>query len=450
MTVETIITQAHSLEEAREQVQTQVPPGLGLLDERIELAGQVKRFRAAGSTVEAALAEAERTVPAEARITSRRQLLAPDMTEIMLEADDEAAACQRVQNRLRAAQVLESLLVVRPGKRGVLGLGKKVGLYQATILQQAVVEVIYQTPSRFAFDIGPQVSYRSAGIWGRFGMEVGRFYSPVDLALDAEGSVYITDNGIVVAERGQPPDHFSRVTRFDSDGNVTAHWGSHGEDEGEFLEAQGLVFDASGDLYICDGARGRVSKFDREGRFLAGWGSKGRGEGQFSGGTLHVAIGPDGSVYVCDRSSPRLLQFNSQGRCLAMWGSAGKGEGQLERPESIAVDSMGHIYVADGGNDRVQKFDAQGKFLLQWGGRGRSDGQFESPRGIAVDRLDCVYVCGADDRVQKFTTDGRFIAEWGKPGKKQGELNLPQAIAVDQANHVYLLEYNNRRVQKFV
>jgi DNA-binding beta-propeller fold protein YncE len=448
----TITIEAHTLEEAWELVKGRVPPGLTMLEDRVDVEGTVGAVRAAAETAQAAFALALKAVPADTRVIAQEELTPAERTRMPVQAHSEEKARARVQERLHKTQVLEALELQQAGKKGVLGVGSQPSAYEAVILQQAVVEVRYQAKTTFAFTVGPQRKYRLLKMWGGYGLRKGLFYSPVGIAVDRQGNVYVTDNGLVLNEATKVADRYSHVCKFDGNGTWLGEWGEHGTGEGQFVEAQGIAVDAAGYIYVADGTARRIGKFDSRGRWVATWG-EGNAEDQFSGGYLHLALAPDGSVYVSDRSAHRILHLAADGSFVGAWGSNGSGEGQFERPEGLAVDAQGCVYVADGGNDRVQKFGAEGRFIRQWGGRGLQEGQFAVPRGIAVDAAGCIYVCSAGIPLQKFTTDGEFIAQWTTQGPTSGrgrpKSERPEDVAVDPSGAVLLLEANLKHVHKF-
>jgi DNA-binding beta-propeller fold protein YncE len=448
MMEQTITIEAHTLEEARELVKEQVPRGLTVLVERMTTEGTVKAVRAAAETAEAAFALARKAVPAGARVIAQEERTPAERTRRPVQALSEEQARAQAQEHLQKTQVLEAVELIQAGKKGTLGVGRKASEYEAVVLQQAVVEVRYKSKAAFDFTVGPQREYRLLKVLGGYGLSKGQLYAPAGIAVDWQGHVYVTDNGIILNEATAAAGRYSRVVKFDSEGKWLGEWGEHGTGEGQFLEAQGIAVDAAGYIYVADGAAGHICKFDPRGRWVATWGSKGSDEDQFSGGNLRPAIGPDGSVYVSDRSAHRIQRFAPDGSFWMAWGSNGSGEGQFERPEGVAVDAQGCVYVADGGNDRVQKFAADGQFIRLWGGRGYEHGQFAVPRGIAVDVAGCVYVCSAGIPMQKFTAGGEFIAQWrteGRPSKAE----RPEDVALDASGAVYLLEGNKKLVHKF-
>ena len=139
----------------------------------------------------------------------------------------------------------------------------------------------------------------------------GQLNVPVDVAVDADGNVYVTDpqNG--------------RVTKYDSAGAFITKWDSS--------TPIGIAVDRSttpNAVYVVERSNNRVAKYDTSGNFqLAfGWG---------------VADG-SADYQVC------------LGGCQA--GIAGAGDGQFDLPNRVAVDPGGNVYVSDNGNNRIEKF----------------------------------------------------------------------------------------------
>ena len=57
-------------------------------------------------------------------------------------------------------------------------------------------------------------------------------------------------------------------------------WDTNGSPNDFHLPTE-LALDAQGNIYVIDGGNHRVQKFDQNGNFLLTWGSQGAGDGQF-------------------------------------------------------------------------------------------------------------------------------------------------------------------------
>ena len=280
------------------------------------------------------------------------------------------------------------------------------------------------TPSPTATPANTAPTYLTQ--WGSTGSGNGQFSSPVSVAADSSGNLYVTESTN------------NRVQKFTSDGVYLTQWGS-------LSIPFGIAVDSSDNVYVAEYNGSRITKFTSNGIYLTQWGTYGTGNGQFVGPN-DVAVDSNGYVYVVDRHNNRIQKFDSNGTYLAQWGSSGNGNGQFSEPWGLAVDGSNNVYVADRGNSRIQKFTSNGAFLLKWG----SNGELSFPRDLATDSAGNLYVTDSGNhRVQKFTNSGVYLTQFGTYGNANGQFNQPWGVAVDSSNAVYVVDYGNNRLQKF-
>ncbi len=181
--------------------------------------------------------------------------------------------------------------------------------------------------------------------WGGIGNGDGQFGEtylgssygyPVDLVVDTDGYVYVTDST-------------DRVQKFDTDGNFIATWGKYGWEDGEFQNPSGIAIDHDGHIYVADNGNCRIQKFDLDGHFISKWDT-----GDTPG---DVAVDGEGNIYVLHSSlaSASVQQFDTDGNFITEWGSYGWDTGQFKNPRNMTFDAEGNIYIVDSGNHRVQK-----------------------------------------------------------------------------------------------
>ncbi len=152
----TIEIEAQSLEEAREQLKSQIPEGFHLLSEQVISAGDAKTVTAFAATTKAALEKAQSKVPDNAATIEKQRELVPEQTTISVEAFDEQSATSEAEWKAKEqglAGTVRSVKLIVQGKRGILGIGAKPNQYEVEILGQPVVEVTYKTKAKISVKI---------------------------------------------------------------------------------------------------------------------------------------------------------------------------------------------------------------------------------------------------------------------------------------------------------
>lgn len=213
-----------------------------------------------------------------------------------------------------------------------------------------------------------------------------RLASPVGVAIDDAGRVYVADS------------LRAKIFVFDGDRRLIAEWG-----EGILSRPTGIALDPASDrVYVVDTVEDKVVVFDVAGQRLADFGRRGVGRGEFNAPT-HVTATADGKVIVSDSLNFRVQTFTREGKPLSSFGRPGHAAGNLARPKGVAVDSSGRYYVVDAAFDNVQIFDPGGRLLLAFGGPGSGPGGMALPAGLCVDSNDRIWVADSyNRRIQVF------------------------------------------------
>lgn len=76
------------------------------------------------------------------------------METTKIEAYDERTAKTEARRYLNSSQRLKGVLSRTPGKKGLLGIGKKPNNYEIQIFQQAVVEITYKEKAKIRATVG--------------------------------------------------------------------------------------------------------------------------------------------------------------------------------------------------------------------------------------------------------------------------------------------------------
>jgi sugar lactone lactonase YvrE len=191
--------------------------------------------------------------------------------------------------------------------------------------------------------------------------------TPVDVALDKEGTLYVAELGA------------SRIRRVNQDGVLTTVAGNGTEgfsgDDGPATSAQlasptGVHVAADGAVYIADDGNSRVRTVDPAGTIttVAGNGTEGfAGDGGPATAaqlTSAVTVTTDeaGNVYVADEGAHRVRRIDTDGVITTAAGTGDEGvpedgtratSADLDKPVGVSIDSDGRLYIADSGADRV-------------------------------------------------------------------------------------------------
>jgi sugar lactone lactonase YvrE len=224
-----------------------------------------------------------------------------------------------------------------------------------------------------------------AGAWGTRGMGPGQLDTPVGVATDALGRVYIVDVGT------------GSIEKFTAAGGPLLSFGD------AWLEkAVGIAVDRGGGIYIAEG--NRVQVFWPEGDRL---------HVTYGGllGATGVAVDTDGAYYVTDRMVCRVAAFDTRGRLLRTWGRRGTANGELTDPSGVAVGPDGFVYVADAGGARVQKFTRDGVWSASFGQVDTNADTLGSHDtvGLAVSAHAIFLVGGASDPLRVWSLDGQEV-----------------------------------------
>jgi DNA-binding beta-propeller fold protein YncE len=190
----------------------------------------------------------------------------------------------------------------------------------------------------------------------RTGKRLGEFTDPslerpTGLAIDKE------NKRIYVADTGTGKSTQNSVKIFDLEGKLTGQIDKDTAGVGAaFVFPTYVAVDAKGSLYVTDTFNGRVQQFDVNGKFLRTFGALGDAWGNFDK-PKGVAIDNFGNLYVVDTGWSNVQIFNPSGQVLLFFGGRGTTPGLLGNPSAIAIDKRNRIYVGDYFNHRVAVYD---------------------------------------------------------------------------------------------
>ena len=234
--------------------------------------------------------------------------------------------------------------------------------------------------------------------------------------------------------------------------SVAEVWGRKGLDDGRFIKPRAITIDDSDQLHIID-MTSRIQVFDRLGQLQKFWKTPECVNGKPCG----ISILRDGRIAVPDTHYFRVLFYTPEGQLLTdqtIGGKNGRGEGEFGFLTDVAEDSKGNLYVSEYGDfDRIQKFAPDGKYISSFGAHGTETGEFLRPQGILIDDKDQLWIADAcNHRIQVFDTSTEtptFKFTFGSFGNGIGELNYPYNLLFDGQGFLYVCEFGNHRLQKF-
>ena len=279
-----------------------------------------------------------------------------------------------------------------------------------------------------------------AEVWGRKGLDDGRFIKPRAITVDSKDQLHIIDMT-------------SRIQVFDRLGNLLRYWKTPECVNGKPC---GISILRDGTIAVPDTHYFRVLFYTPDGQLIADrtiGGKNGRGEGEF-GFLTDVAEDSQGNLYVSEYGDfDRIQKFSAEGEYICSIGSHGTEPGQFLRPQGLAVDNKDRLWVADGCNHRIQVFDAtQTPPSLQFtfGSSGDGIGELSYPYNLVFDGNGFVYICEfGNHRIQKFDLKGNSFGTWGGPGREPGQLHQPWGLTLDSKGYFHVIDSYNHRVQRF-
>jgi DNA-binding beta-propeller fold protein YncE len=268
------------------------------------------------------------------------------------------------------------------------------------------------------------------------GPESEPFNMPSDVAVGAEGDLYVLD-GV---------NH--RVVVLDVDGKYRYVFGGQGSKPGQMFYPLGLATGPDGTVCVADSGNHRFQLFSRDGTLLQAV--------QLPVDGLNMPPDPTDAafdferhrLYIADNDNHRINVFDLETNSFEQpWGSPGLGERQFRFPFLIDTSPEGYLFVVEPINTRVQVLNPKGKFVSFLGNWGTRLGQLFRPKGVAC-LNDLIFVSDSYlGRIQVFDIQGNFLGVPLDLQQRPIKLTTPTGIAVDAANHrLYIVELQANRV----
>ena len=123
---------------------------------------------------------------------------------------------------------------------------------------------------------------------------------------------------------------------------------------------------------------------------------------------------------------------------------------ELRDPRSISLTSDGLLYVADTGHHRILAVDTLGRVLYETGGFGTAHGQFQWPRKIVANRGASVWVLDyGNRRIEKFSRTLQYQGTFTIPPSDDGALSQIEAFALAPQGDVYVFDRDDGQIVRY-
>ncbi len=340
-----------------------------------------------------------------------------------------------------------------------------------------------------------------AGVAGSFGSADGalvsgvstaRFAFPQAITIDGTGNVYVADSSNRTIRKISPTGDVTTLAGSAGlSGSVDATGGA-----ARFSSPVGVAVDGAGNVYVADNGNRTIRKVTAGGVVTTMAGQVGvSGSTNGSAGLpltaqftspVGIALKPDGVggsvLYVTDNQTIRTIATSdasaiSAGGALTVGTLAGANgalgnldaatgpatTARFNSPVGLVADSSGNLFVADSKNDTIRSVTAAGLVTtvagspIAFGANDSPDALFNFPKSVAPDLFGNVYVAdSSNNTIRKIAANGTVTTVAGTPGisgstdTAQGSplFNNPTGVATDAAGNVYVTDRGNRTIRK--
>ncbi len=311
--------------------------------------------------------------------------------------------------------------------------------------------------------------------------------TPHHVAVDAEGQLYISDEGNRRIRRVTAPAT-PALTIVTIAGNGLP--GLQGEGGPATLarlsQPMGTAVDGAGNVYVADRDNHRIRRIDAAsgaittvaGTYEGFSGDGGPATAAHLDAPQCIAFDAAGNLYIADYFNDRIRRVSvATGIITTIAGTGTDGDAgdggaataaELDGPMGLGFDAAGNLYLADQNNHRIRRIDGATGIITTVAGNGTigfsGDGgaatsaQLRYPTGVAVDGDGNLYIADRENnRVRQVAAGSGIIATFAGGGGTYDEPQLaihsrlddPTSVVLDGLGNLFIAEYSGtHRIRK--
>ena len=298
------------------------------------------------------------------------------------------------------------------------------------------------------------------------------FNSPVGIAVDAQGNVFVADATNQRIRKITPANVVSTFA-----GSAQQGFNDGTGAAAQFYFPQGLAIDATGNMIVTDSRSHLIRKVTPAavvttlaGNIVVGF-TDGTGSAAQFNNPVGASIDAQGNAYIVDWNNHSIRKVTPAGvvTTLAGNGTAGYADGtgaaaRFRFPYGVTTDAAGNVYVADDQNNRIRKITPAGVVttIAGDGTFGYADGnanvaKFAFPSDVKIDAQGNIFVADRGNHcIRKITAAGVVSTIAGVPtlsgfldgGPGTARFNQPYGLAMDAQGNMYVSDYLNYSIRK--
>jgi uncharacterized protein (TIGR03437 family) len=311
-----------------------------------------------------------------------------------------------------------------------------------------------------------------------------QFYSPIGVAVDAKGSVYIADSSIHRVRVIYPAGIITTVA-----GTGSAGYSGDGglATQSSLYLPSGVAVDTRGNVYIADHGNRRIRKVSPAGTITT---VAGTGTNVPVGDVWAVATDSADNLYVADTSSQQIRRISTDGTVTIVAGDGTQGYSGdggpatnanlfLGQKTTLATDRQGNLYFVNGytnppapgqmggvSSARVRKVSPDGVISTVAGngtaghsgdGGPGTQAQLSFPTGLTADNAGNLYIADADSQSIRMLSPSGIITTIAGTGDvgytgdgglaAMAQFNGPAGLATDVSGNLFVADQFNNAIR---